>query len=115
MLDKVRQVQFKLLPTRKLLFQCIAQHAPEIFWIAGTWFPTMMPPASKPPGSDYLPGRKGERSTKRPMGFVLKPEAKTTASSHILLSGIPDKLIICTRRVFGNQNSNGTDSYATIK
>ena len=49
------------------------------------------------------------------MGFVLKPEAKTTASSHILLSGITDKLIMCTRRVFGNQNSNGTDSYATIK
>ena len=49
------------------------------------------------------------------MGFVLNPEAKTTASSHILLSGVPDKLIVCTRSVFGNQNSNATDSYATIK
>ena len=47
-------------------------------------------------------------------GELINPEIKTITSTNIQLSGIPDKLIICVRKVIGNMKNNQTDSYATI-
>jgi hypothetical protein len=43
------------------------------------------------------------------------PEVRTVTSSNIQLNGIPDKLIICVRKVVANLGCHQTDSYATIK
>ena len=46
--------------------------------------------------------------------FFLSPEVRVR-SSNIQLNGIPDKLIICVRKVVANLGRHKTDSYPTIK
>jgi hypothetical protein len=68
----------------------------------------------KTSGNDDLPSRLFEGQPNN-AGEFINPEVKTITSSNIQLSGTPDKLIICVRKVIGYMVPNQTDSYATIK
>ncbi len=73
-------------------------------------------PMFKTSGNDDLPGRLYMGQPNNNAGDLNKnPEVKTITLSNIQLSGIPDKLIICVRKVIGNMYPHQTDSCATIK
>ena len=65
------------------------------------WFPTTKVPIFKTAGSSILPGRM-VRGQPMDTSEYINPEIKTITSTKIQLSGIPDKLIICVRKVIGN-------------
>ena len=65
-------------------------------------------------GNLALPGRL-TRGQANNAGTFAAPEVRTVTSSNIQLNGIPDKLIICVRKVVANLGCHQTDSYATIK
>ncbi|MFM7984154.1 MAG: major capsid protein V20 domain-containing protein, partial [Candidatus Fonsibacter sp.] len=65
-------------------------------------------------GNLALPGR-AVRGQSNAAGAFVAPNVITVTSSNIQLNGIPDKLVICVRKVVANLNCNQTDSYATIK
>ena len=68
----------------------------------------------KTTGNLALPSRvlRGQASD---AGVFVSPEVRTVTSSSLQLNGIPDKLIICVRKVVVNLSCHQTDSYATIK
>jgi len=71
-------------------------------------------PVYRTTGNLALPGRvtRGQASD---ASLFVSPEVRTVTSSNIQLNGIPDKLIICVRKVVANLGCHQTDSYATIK
>ena len=97
----------------QLLFQFLTPHASDMLDPRNV-VPYYEVPIFKTSGNDDLPGRIGKGQPSNTGTFV-NPEVKTITSSNIQLSGIPDKLIICVRKVIGALRSNQTDSYATIK
>ncbi|MFM7985616.1 MAG: major capsid protein V20 domain-containing protein, partial [Candidatus Fonsibacter sp.] len=48
-------------------------------------------------------------------GSFVAPNVITVTSSNLQLTGIPDKLNICVRKVVAKLMCNQTDSYAAIK
>ena len=67
----------------------------------------------KTTGNLTLPGRalRGQGSD---LGTFTAPEVRTVTSSNTQLNGIPDKLVICVRKVVSTLRCHQTDSYATI-
>ena len=64
------------------------------------------------------PGAPRQRGKGTGIGYrylFLSPEVRVVRSSNIQLNGIPDKLIICVRKVVANLGRHKTDSYPTIK
>ena len=70
-------------------------------------------PIFKTAGSSDIPGRQ-RKGQPQDTGEFLNPEIKTITSTNIQLSGIPDKLSVCVRKVIGNLKPHQKDSYATI-
>ena len=97
----------------QLLLQFLTPHASDMLDPRNV-VPYYEIPIFKTSGNDDLPGRinMGQPNS---AGEFVNPEVKTITSSNIQLSGIPDKLIICVRKVIGNMYPHQTDSYATIK
>ena len=96
----------------QLLFQFLTPHASDMLDPRNV-VPYYEVPIFKTAGSSDLPGRQ-VRGQPMDSGEFINPEIKTITSTNIQLSGIPDKLIICVRKVIGNMKTNQTDSYATI-
>ena len=97
----------------RLLFQFITPHASDMLDPRNV-VPYYEVPVFRTTGNLALPGRvsRGQASD---AGLFVSPEVRTVTSSNIQLNGIPDKLIICVRKVVANLGCRQTDSYATIK
>ena len=97
----------------RLLFQFITPHASDMLDPRNV-VPYYEVPVFKTTGNLTLPGRalRGQASD---AGTFAAPEVRTVTSSNIQLNGIPDKLIICVRKVVSNLACHQTDNYATIK
>jgi len=97
----------------RLLFQLITPHASDMLDPRNV-VPYYEVPVFRTTGNLTLPGRRF-RGQADDAGTFAAPEVRTVTSSNIQLNGIPDKLIICVRKVVSNPVCNDTDSYATIK
>ena len=84
----------------QLLFQFLTPHASDMLDPRNV-VPDYDVPIFKTSGNDDLPGRLYKGQPNDHAEFV-NPEVKTITSANIQLSGSPDKLIICVRKVIGN-------------
>ena len=81
----------------QLLLQFLTPHASDMLDPRNV-VPYYEIPIFKTSGNDDLPSRLNMGQPNN-AGEFINPEVKTITSSNIQLSGIPDKLIICVRKV----------------
>ena len=86
----------------QLLFQFLTPHASDMLDPRHV-VPYSEVPIFKTAGSSDLPGRQARGQPLDTSDFI-NPEIKTSTSTNIQRSGIPDKFIICVRKVIGSTN-----------
>ena len=111
--DTIKTATVDKFQNSRLLFQFITPHASGMLGPRNV-VPYYEVPVYRTTGNLALPGR-GSRGQALDTGTFAAPEVRTVTSSNIQLNGIPDKLIICVRKVVANLGCHQTDSYATIK